>query len=130
MEIKVLTERLKPPTVETIFYAPLIWIKSMEQKVIMECSWHCCMRFIPTNGRVYFDDSWLLKSSFITKVEHDACPLTRTKDQKRYWLLILYFGTINLFFDCQYPASIMISTCLNCVTKNYYLFSKVINYIT
>jgi hypothetical protein len=35
-----MTERLwiQTPTEETIFHAPFIWIKSVEQKEIMECS--------------------------------------------------------------------------------------------
>jgi hypothetical protein len=31
-----------------------------------------------------FEDGWLIKSSFITKDEHKACQLTRTKKQKKY----------------------------------------------
>jgi hypothetical protein len=34
-------------------------------------------------GRVEFEDSWLIKSSFITKDEMKACQLTRTKIQQK-----------------------------------------------
>jgi len=40
----------------------------------------CCN---PANGRVDFEDGWLIKSSFITKDEHEACQLTRTKVQQK-----------------------------------------------
>jgi hypothetical protein len=40
----------------------------------------CCN---PTNGRVDFENGWLIKSSFITTDEHEACQLTRTKAQKQ-----------------------------------------------
>jgi hypothetical protein len=40
----------------------------------------CCN---PANGRVDFEDGWLIKSSFITKDEHEACQLTRTKAPKK-----------------------------------------------
>jgi len=32
-------------------------------------TWHCCNCCNPAKGRVYFEDSWLIKSSFITKDE-------------------------------------------------------------
>ena len=54
-------------------------------------TWHCCMCCNPANGRVDFEDGWLIKSSFITKDEHEACQLTRTKVQKNN----------NNNFECQ-----------------------------
>jgi hypothetical protein len=45
----------------------------------------CCNH---ANGRVDFEDGWLIKSSFITKDEHEACQLnqdqspTNKKNQK------------------------------------------------
>jgi hypothetical protein len=46
-------------------------------------TWHCCMCCNPANGRVDFEDGWLIKSSFITQDEHEACQLTRTKVKKK-----------------------------------------------
>ncbi len=66
------------PAAETIYHAPLIWIKK-HGKV----TWHCCMCCNPAKGRVEFEDSWLIKSSFITKGEMTACQLTRTKIQQK-----------------------------------------------
>jgi hypothetical protein len=40
----------------------------------------CCN---PANGRVEFEDGWLLNPSFITKNEIKACQLTMTKFQKK-----------------------------------------------
>jgi hypothetical protein len=40
----------------------------------------CCN---PAKGRVEFEDGWLIKSSFITNDEMNACRLTRTKIQKQ-----------------------------------------------
>jgi len=83
-----MTERswVQTPTEETIFQAPLIWIKSLEQKRdngMFQPTWHCCMCCNPANGRVDFEDGWLIKSSIITKDEHEACQLTRTKIQPK-----------------------------------------------
>jgi hypothetical protein len=53
----------------------------MELKEIMECSnlpGIVACAVILLMGRVDFEDGWLLKSSFITKDEHDACQLTIT----------------------------------------------------
>jgi hypothetical protein len=46
-------------------------------------TWHCCMCCNLANGRVDFEDGWLIKSSFIPKDEHEACQLTRTKVQQQ-----------------------------------------------
>jgi hypothetical protein len=40
----------------------------------------CCN---PANGRVEFEDGWLLNPSFITKNEIKVCQLTMTKFQKK-----------------------------------------------
>jgi hypothetical protein len=40
----------------------------------------CCN---PAKRRVEFEDGWLIKYRFITKDEMKACPLTRTKFQKK-----------------------------------------------
>jgi hypothetical protein len=45
-------------------------------------TWHYCMCCTPAKGRVEFEDSWLIKSSFITMEEIKACQLTRTKLKK------------------------------------------------
>jgi hypothetical protein len=43
----------------------------------------CCN---PAEGRVEFEDGWLIKSSLLTKDEMNACQLTRTKiQQKKIW---------------------------------------------
>jgi hypothetical protein len=64
---------------ETIYHAPLIWIKSMRAKIVEKVTWHCCKCCNPAKGRVEFEDGWLIKSSCITKDEMKACQLTRTK---------------------------------------------------
>jgi hypothetical protein len=66
-----MTERLwvQTPTEETIFQAPFIWIKSLEQKIDWKLTWHCCMCYNPSKGRVDFEDRWLIKPSFLTKDE-------------------------------------------------------------
>jgi hypothetical protein len=66
-----MTERswVQTPTEETIFQAPFIWIKSLEQKLKWKSTWHCCICCNPEKGRVDFEDRWLIKSSFITKDE-------------------------------------------------------------
>ena len=76
---------VQTPTKETIFQAPFIWIKSLKQKVsgMLRPTWHCCMCCNPANGRVDFEDGQLIKSSFITKDEHEAFHLTRTKAQPK-----------------------------------------------
>jgi hypothetical protein len=51
----------------------------MEAKFEWKLTWHCCICCNPAKGRLDFEDSWLLKSSFITKDEIKACQLTRTK---------------------------------------------------
>jgi hypothetical protein len=42
-------------------------------------TWHCYVCCNLANGRVDIEDSWKIKSSFITKDEHAAYQLTRTK---------------------------------------------------
>jgi hypothetical protein len=42
-----------------------------------------CTSSSPAKGRVEFEDSWLIKSSFITMEEMKACQLTRTKFKKK-----------------------------------------------
>jgi hypothetical protein len=51
----------------------------MEAKIKWKLTWHCCKCCNPAKGRVDFEDSFLIKSSFITKDEMKACQLTRTK---------------------------------------------------
>jgi hypothetical protein len=71
-----MTERsgVQTPTEETIFQAPFIWIKSLEQKLKWKLTWHCCICCNPAKGRVDFEDGWLIKSSFITKDEMKLGP--------------------------------------------------------
>jgi hypothetical protein len=64
----------------------------MKAKIVEKITWHCCMCCNPAKGRVEFEDSWLIKSSFITMDEMKACQLTRTKiPQKKL------FTDINTF---------------------------------
>jgi len=51
----------------------------MEAKIEWKLTWHCDICCNPAKGRVDFEDSWLIKSSFINKDEMKACQLTRTK---------------------------------------------------
>jgi hypothetical protein len=51
----------------------------MEAKIEWKLTWHCFMCCNPEKGRVDFEDSWLIKFSFITKDETKACKLTRNK---------------------------------------------------
>jgi hypothetical protein len=44
-------------------------------------TWQYCMCCNLANGRVDFEDGWFIKSSFVTKDEHETCQLTRTKVQ-------------------------------------------------
>ena len=67
------------PAIETIYHAPLIWIKSMKAKIVEKVTWHCCMCCNPAKGRVEFEDSWLIKSRFITKDEMKS--LSANQDQ-------------------------------------------------
>ncbi len=69
------------PAVETIYHAPLIWIRSIKVQNYGKITWHCCMWCNPANGRVEFEDGRLIKSSFITMDEMKACQQTRTKIQ-------------------------------------------------
>jgi hypothetical protein len=55
----------------------------MEAKIEWKLTWHCCICCNPANRRVDFEDSWLIKSSFITKDEMKACQLTRTKHPQK-----------------------------------------------
>jgi hypothetical protein len=52
----------------------------MEAKIEWKLTWDCCMCCNPAKGRVDFEDSWLIKSCFITEMK--ACQLTRTKNPK------------------------------------------------
>jgi hypothetical protein len=76
-----MTERLWVLTLteETIFQAPFIWIKNLDQKIGWKLNWHCCICCNPAKGRVDFEDGWLIKYSFITKNDNETCELTRTK---------------------------------------------------
>jgi hypothetical protein len=38
------------PAVETIYHAPLIWIKSMKAKIVEKVTWHCCVCCNPAKG--------------------------------------------------------------------------------
>jgi hypothetical protein len=69
------------PAIETIYHAPLIWIKSMKAKIVEKVTWHCCVCCNPAKGRVEFEDGWLIKSSFITKDEMKS--LSANQDQKK-----------------------------------------------
>jgi hypothetical protein len=51
-------------------------------------TWHCCMCCNPANGRVDFEDGCYIKSSLITKDEHEVCQLTRTKTKKTFLEMI------------------------------------------
>jgi hypothetical protein len=42
----------------------------------------CCN---PANGRVEFEDGWVIKPNFITMDEMKACQLTRTKLKKKMY---------------------------------------------
>jgi len=53
--------------------------KPWKQKLSGKLAWHCWMCCNPANGRVEFEDVWLIKPSFITMDEMKACQLTRTK---------------------------------------------------
>ncbi len=62
-------------------------------------TWHCCRCCNPANGRVEFEDGWLIKPSFITMDEMKACQLTRTKLQKNKnkYLPIMHLNTLFKF---------------------------------
>ncbi len=51
----------------------------MEAKTEWKLTRHCCKSCNPEKGKVDFEDSWLIKSSFTTKDEMKAFQLTRTK---------------------------------------------------
>ncbi len=59
----------EPPTEETIFQAPFIWIKKPGAKIEWKLTRHCCICCNPAKGRVDFEDCWLIKPSIITKDE-------------------------------------------------------------
>jgi hypothetical protein len=61
--------------VETIYHAPLIWIKSLKAKIVEKITWHSCVCCNPAKGRVEFEDGWLLKPSFITKKKNERLPV-------------------------------------------------------
>jgi hypothetical protein len=48
-------------------------------KIKWKLTWHCCICCNPVKGRVEFEDSWLIKSSFLTKVPHKKKSLTNSK---------------------------------------------------
>jgi hypothetical protein len=52
------------PAVETIYHAPVIWIKSMKAKNCGKVTCHCCKCCNPAKGRVEFEDVWLIKSNY------------------------------------------------------------------
>ncbi len=67
---------------ETIFHAPFIWIKSWNKRNILVISNQCgtvACAVILLKGGWTLRTVGLKKSSFITKDEHEACQLTRTK---------------------------------------------------
>jgi hypothetical protein len=61
------------------FSCTILLDQSMEAKMEWKLTWHCYIHCNPAKGRVDFEDSWLIKSSFITKDEMKACMLTSTK---------------------------------------------------
>ncbi len=53
-------------------------------KIEWKLTWHCCKCCNPAKGKVDFEDSWLIKSSFTTKDEMKANQdQTPTKEKKR-----------------------------------------------
>ena len=76
---------------------------------MFQATWHCCMCYNPANGRVEFEDGKLKKSNFITKNGHEACQLTRTKDQQKnnFFLVMLSksWGLNKPSFDNLYDPN-------------------------
>ena len=89
-----MTERswVQIPTEETIFQAPFIWIKSLEQ---WKLTWHCCICCNPAKGRVDFEDGWLIKPSFITKDEKKLVSWPGPNSHKKPLFIIIC--VVNLF---------------------------------
>jgi hypothetical protein len=53
-------------------------------KKIKKINMVCCMSYYPTNGRVDFEDSLIIKSSFITEDEIMTGPkANKKKEQKK-----------------------------------------------
>ena len=96
------------PAVETIYHAPLIWIKSMKAKIVEKITWHCCMCCNPAKGRVEFEDNWLIKSSFKTMDEMKACQLIRTKLKK---MITLFKLIISKYSSCLFVKVAMVQLC-------------------
>ena len=73
--------------------------QSMKTKIEWKLPWHCCICCNYAKGRVDFEDSWLIKSSFI-RMKWKACQLTRTKfPQKKIiciWLEKFFFYKTNI----------------------------------
>jgi hypothetical protein len=72
------------PAVETIYHAPLLWIKSIKNKIVEKITWHCCMYCNSAKGRVEFENGWLTKSRSIIKEEMKACQITKIQQKINY----------------------------------------------
>ncbi len=70
---------VQPPHCGDHFSCTIHLDQSMEAKIEWKLTRHCCKCCNPEKGKVDFEDSWVIKSSFITKDEMKACQLTRTK---------------------------------------------------
>ncbi len=76
-------------------------------------TWHCCMCYNPPNGSVDLENSWLIKSSCITKDEHKARQLASAKVQQKN-LLVSFLLFANLFaYRTIYMSSTVASKSLN-----------------
>jgi hypothetical protein len=49
---------------ETIFSGTIHLDKSLEQKLWKTLTWHCCICCNPANGRVDFEESYVIKVIF------------------------------------------------------------------
>ncbi len=66
------------------FYKSFICINRVKKNDIMDCSFTYLAFFLScnhANGRVDYEDSWVIKCRFTTKDAHEACQLKRTKVQ-------------------------------------------------
>ncbi len=73
----------------------------MKKNEIMDCSFTYLAFFLGcnyANGRVDYEDSWVIKCSLITKDEHEACQLKRTKVQPIKKVFI-YSGSADVFLS-------------------------------
>ena len=64
------------------FYKSFICINRVKKNDIMDCSFTYLAFFLGcnhANGRVDYEDSWVIKCRFTTKDAHEACQLKRTK---------------------------------------------------